>query len=152
LETTNPLRVKLFYDKIDKDGPLFRPTSLYPETNLGKCWIWKGAKDQKGYPNFVVEKGKVKKAHRFSFLLAYGWILPHPYQIEHKCRTTSCVNPKHLVLLRGATNNERSNSASAINKRKTKCKYGHLFSEENTLRKNGRRYCIICEKEKGRIL
>lgn len=151
MEVNDQLRVQRFYNKIDKNGPILGPTSLYPETNLGPCWIWTGACDQKGYPNFTVEKGKVKKAHRFSFLLAFGWILPKPYQIEHKCKNTSCVNPKHLVCLLGKVNNERSNSASAVNKRKTHCKHNHEFSEENTIRKNGRRYCITCEKERGRI-
>jgi hypothetical protein len=151
METTNPIRIKLFWSKVDKEGPSFVPTDLYPETNLGRCWLWKGALDQKGYPNFTVAKKKQAKAHRFSFLLQYGWILPHPYQIEHKCKNTFCVNPRHLVCLLGKVNNERSNSASAVNKRKTHCKYNHPFSDENTIRKNGRRICITCEKERGRM-
>lgn len=150
METHNPYRVELFYKKVDKFGPLFCPNEIYSENNLGRCWLWKGAKDGDGYSNFVVSKGKVAKAHRFSFLLAYGWILPHPFQIEHKCRVRNCVNPAHMLLLLGKYNNERSTSPSAINKKKTHCVREHLFSEENTCISCGKRYCITCEKERGR--
>lgn len=151
MEISNPTRVERFWKKVDKDGPLWpeAPENLLDE--LKKCWIWIGAKDKKGYPNFVVAKGKTSKAHRFSFMLKWGWILPHPYQVDHKCVNPSCVNPYHLLCVHGRTNNERSNSPSAINKRKTHCKFGHQFSDENTIRKNGRRICIACEKDRGRL-
>lgn len=151
METQNTTRVKLFWTKVNKNGPFPEIRPDYVEGNLGRCWVWTGAKDQKGYPNFTVAKNKTAKAHRFSFKLAYGWLLGHPYQIDHKCNNPSCVRPSHLFHLLGKYNNEKSNSASAINKRKTHCKRGHLFSEENTIRKNGRRICITCEKERGRL-
>ena len=119
--------------------------------SLGKCWSWAGASDQKGYPNFTVGKRKTAKAHRFSFKLAYGWLLDKPYELDHKCGNTNCVRPRHLQFLSGYKNNEKSNSASAINKRKTHCKYGHQYSEENTIKENGRRRCIACEIERGRM-
>lgn len=144
LEITNPKRVELFWQKVDKDGPII-------VSDLGNCWVWTGAKDQKGYSNFTVARGKQAKAHRFSFLLAFGWLLPHPYQVDHKCNNPSCVRPSHLSLLLGKDNNEKSNSASAINKRKTHCKYNHPFDDNNTLRKYGRRICIQCEKDRGRL-
>jgi HNH endonuclease len=156
METTNPIRIKLFWSKVDKEGPYPEIRSEYIENsftdkNLGRCWVWMGAKDQKGYPNFTVARNKTAKAHRFSFKLAFGWLLEHPYQIDHKCNNPSCVNPRHLFHLLGKDNNAKSNSASAVNKRKTHCKYDHEFSDENTIRKNGRRICITCEKERGRM-
>jgi hypothetical protein len=137
METNNPLRIFLFWTKVIVDLP-------------EKCWLWTGAKDQKGYGNFVTAVGKIKKAHKFSWVLHFGPI-PAGMQVDHKCEATSCCNPFHLQLLTGYKNNEKSNSASAINKRKTHCKYGHEFSDENIIRRNGRRYCITCEKERGRI-
>lgn len=115
-----------------------------------ECWNWVGAKDTKGYGNYTCAIGKTRKAHLFSWVLHYNSI-PIGLQVDHKCNNTSCVNPFHLQLLTGPQNNEKSNSASAVNKRKTHCKRGHHFSEENTIRKNGRRICISCEKERGRL-
>lgn len=140
MEIDNPVRVFSFWTKVivgDKD----------------ECWIWTGAKDRKGYGNFTVAKGKTSKAHRFSFLLHYGWILPTPYwQVDHdECNNPSCVNPYHLLCISHILNNEKSSSPSAVNKRKTHCKYGHEFSDENTIQSNGRRICIACEVERGRI-
>src|SRR5258708_2314691 len=108
METTNLLRVERFWEKVDKDGPIPEKS---PE--LGKCQIWTGAKDKKGYGNFTVAVRKTGKAHRFSFLLAYGWILEKPYQVDHKCENTSCVRPSHLICMLGKYNNEKSSSPSA---------------------------------------
>jgi hypothetical protein len=140
METTNPVRVSNFWSKVNKNGPFCKIEDI----DLGRCWIWTGACDGK-YGNFAVAKNKVGKAHRFSFKLAFGWLLSHPYQIDHKCRETMCVNPKHLFCLLGRDNNERSNSPSAINKRKTHCIRGHEFTEDNIIRfKDGYRRCKTC--------
>lgn len=137
METYNPLRVLLFWTKVLVRLP-------------NECWEWTGAKDQKSYGNFTCAVGKVRKAHLFSWVLHFGPI-PAGLQVDHECVNPSCVNPAHLQLLTGPKNNEKSNSASAVNKRKTHCKYNHRFSDENTIRKNGRRICITCEKERGRM-
>jgi|ERR1700722_3307661 len=137
MEIQNPARVLRFWTKVLVDLP-------------ERCWVWTGAKDQKGYGNYTCEVGVVRKAHLFSWVLHYGPI-PAGLQVDHECNNPSCVNPFHLQILTGPENNERSNSASAVNKRKTHCKYNHPFSDENTIRKNGRRICIACEKERGRI-
>lgn len=148
MEVYNSRRVELFYKKINKNGPTWYGAGTNLREDLKKCWIWEGAKDKDGYGNFTVGRKKTGKAHRFSFLLKWGWILPHPYQIDHQCNNTSCVNPYHLLLLHGKTNNYKSNSPSAINKRKTHCCKGHKFSENNTLHKNGRRICLECVDER----
>jgi hypothetical protein len=137
MEIQNPSRQLRFWTKVLVDLP-------------DRCWNWLGAKDQKGYGNFYIGRRKYTKAHIFSYLLHHGFI-PDGLQVDHECNNTSCVNPLHLRLLTGLKNNERSNSPSAINKRKTHCKRGHLLSGDNIIRKNGRRICISCEKERGRI-
>lgn len=137
VEIDDPLRVWRFWAKV--------AVGLENE-----CWKWLGAKDQKGYGNFTCAKGIVRKAHIFSWVLHFGEI-PAGLQVDHECNHPFCVNPNCLQLLTGPENNEKSNSASAVNKRKTHCKHNHEFSDENTIRKNGRRYCITCEKERGRL-
>jgi hypothetical protein len=137
METQNPTRIKLFWAKVIKQS-------------LFQCWYWKGAKDRKFYGNFCVGKKKYNKASRFSYAIHFGPI-PAGMQVDHRCNNPPCVNPFHLQLLTGTKNNEKSTSPSAINKRKTHCKYNHLLSEDNIKRTNGRRICLICEKEKGRL-
>lgn len=137
METSDPVRVIRFWEKV-MVGP------------SDECWNWVGAKDCDGYGNFCVAVNEYSKAHIFNYVLHFGPI-PAGMQVHHKCVNPSCVNPNHLQLLTGPENNERSNSPSAINKRKTHCKFGHHFSKGNTIRKNGRRICIICEKDRGRL-
>ena len=56
-----------FWNKVDKNGPLFQ--------NRGRCWIWTGGTDRKGYGRFAVvpksgqsgEKSLTTSAHRFAF-------------------------------------------------------------------------------------
>ena len=63
------------------------------------CWIWLGARDTRGYGNFMITAGQgVKrylKAHRVAFELEHGPI-PHGLYIMHSCDTPSCVKPGHL--------------------------------------------------------
>lgn len=115
-----------------------------------KCWVWVGARDKDGYGNFCVGKKKYSKAHIFSYALHFG-IIPVGLQVDHKCVNPSCVNPNHLQLLSGKENNEKSTSPSALNKRKTHCKRGHHLYGDNIVKKNGRRICISCERERGRM-
>jgi HNH endonuclease len=137
VEIENPMRIWSFWTKVIVDSP-------------GRCWPWIGARDSDGYGNFTTAKGVTRKAHIFSWVLHFGEI-PAGMQVDHECNHPYCVNPNCLQLLTGPENNERSNSASAVNKRKTHCKYGHVFDDANTLRKNGRRICIMCEKDRGRM-
>lgn len=58
------------------------------------CWIWMGSKDWQGYGQFWIQK-KLFPAHRWSYERLVGPI-PVGLQIDHLCRTTSCVNPSHL--------------------------------------------------------
>lgn len=64
-----------------------------PMTN---CWNWIAGKNKKGYGKFSFTSGQL--AHRFSYQYFIGPI-PQDYEINHKCRTKSCVNPEHLEAL-----------------------------------------------------
>lgn len=58
------------------------------------CWIWKGAKNPKGYGK-IRDGKKIKLAHRASYEAFIGKI-EDGFCICHKCDITDCVNPNHL--------------------------------------------------------
>lgn len=78
-----------FWAKVDKNGPI--PKHV-PE--LGKCWIWLGAKRERGHGKFQVNR-KETTPYRFSYELHIGPV-PEGHHILHKCDRGSCVNPHHL--------------------------------------------------------
>jgi hypothetical protein len=42
------------------------------------------------------------------------------------------------------------NTINSINVAKNCCPRGHLYDEANTIRRNGRRHCRACDKERAR--
>lgn len=66
---------------------------IYPKS-VEDCWIWGGAITSQGYGHFEV-RGKLTKAHRFSYEWVYGTI-PSGLHILHTCDVRPCVNPFHL--------------------------------------------------------
>lgn len=78
-----PLDVR-FWAKVEKRGP-------------DDCWQWQGSLDRKGYGVIKVGKGKIARAHRVSWILAYGDIDDTLF-IMHSCDNPGCVNPAHMSL------------------------------------------------------
>lgn len=64
------------------------------EAGPNACWIWKGTRITQGYGVLKV-KGKMVRAHRFSYELHYGPI-PDGLDVLHSCDTPACCNPAHL--------------------------------------------------------
>ena len=105
---------------------------FYKET---PCWDWTACTYQPGYAWFWYQ-GRGHGAHR----ILYAWLVaPLPCrlnadhsQIDHLCRRLICCNPLHMEAVLPKVNEGRSDSPAGINARKTHCKRGHQFTDENT--------------------
>lgn len=116
-----------------------------PEPNSG-CWIWLGKVHIRGYGDMCMTTPEGKKnirAHTVSYTHFKGQV-PFGLVLDHLCNNPSCVNPDHLEAVTQKENIHRSNSLSGINYRKTHCKHGHEFNEENTYYWRGGRKCRKC--------
>lgn len=129
------------------------------ETDEG-CWLWPGAKFRSGYANVgTVERGqrRNRSLHRVFYERFVGPI-PEGLDLDHLCRTTSCVNPGHVEpvtrsvnLRRGNAGGLRNRGRAAANAAKTHCHHGHPFDEENThWTKAGGRSCRACDRDRHR--
>ena len=97
-----------FWEKVEKAGP-------------DDCWLWKGAVDRYGHFFISHKPYRNETAHRVSWKLAGGEI-PEGMVVDHMCRNTLCVNPKHLRIVTPRINGTENNaSPMAINAQKTHC-------------------------------
>lgn len=112
-------------------------------TNKKGCWIWTGPKNQ-GY-GYIKIDGRFSLTHRVLYEYFYGKI-QKGLVIDHLCRNRACANLDHLEIVTDRENILRGEGMGAKNARKTHCKYGHIFSKENTYTMPGTkfRYCRKC--------
>lgn len=108
------------------------------------CWLWERAGYNYGKIHY---KGRSRQAHRVSYEAFIGEI-PDGLQIDHLCKTPSCVNPNHLEPVTPRENGRRSNNIGTQNLNKTICKRGHPMTLENCryIQKTNKRECLECEK------
>ena len=115
------------------------------------CWEFCGAINRTGY-GVVGCMGKVMNAQRAMWILKFGEIASSKIMVCHKCDNRKCINPDHLFLGYAIDNTKDMLIKNRnFNLKKVKCKRGHLFTPENTIkiiRKNGRsqRDCRLCRK------
>lgn len=114
------------------------------ETN---CWIWIGGHNGRGYGRLNFPRSSSPRgayAHRVFYETLVGAI-PAGMQLDHLCRTRSCVNPDHLEPVTGAENMRR---AALL---RTRCPAGHPYDERNTYRSTSGRKCRSCHATAERV-
>lgn len=123
-------------------------SKVTPEPTSG-CWLWTGSLVC-GYGQFSV-KSRPIRAHRFAYETARGAV-PDDLDLDHLCRNRACCNPNHLEPVTRRVNTLRGVGACATNARKTHCKNGHEFTDENTRMEHRAtgvaRVCRACERER----
>ena len=126
-----------FWSKVNKAGPI-------PECrpDLGPCWTWTGGLSG-GYRSFWDTPSRVVKAHKWAYENEVGPV-PAGLELDHLCRTPSCVRPSHLEAVPHRTNVLRGIGPSAQHARLIHCKRGHEFAPETTRTSRGKRECRIC--------
>lgn len=123
-----------FWEKVDKSGD---------------CWNWVGSDNGRGYGIFYHD-GRYSRAHRFAYELMVGPI-PEGLTLDHLCRNTYCVRPRHLQPVIHQVNVLRGNAPTARNARKTHCNSGHPLSGSNLyVRPTGFRECRTCARQANR--
>lgn len=143
------MAVKEFVVEHDRDG---RFLSKIVQTDAG-CWEWVGrwTSTKSGrYGTFWVGRanGGWVLAHRWSFA-RWNQPLRTGYEIDHECRNTLCVNPKHLRQMKHRKNVLIGEGVTAQNARRKLCKRGHPFDKKNTyLIAGGGRKCRACHNQR----
>ena len=113
------------------------------DINPGGCWLWKAGSSNRGYGKFWAD-GNTWSAYRWLYQAVIGKV-PKGLTLDHICRTRLCVNPAHLEIVSVKENVLRGIGITAVNAKKTHCKHGHLFDEQNTyLVSDGSRACRTC--------
>lgn len=117
------------------------------------CWPWTKGTDSKGYGQL---------SHQGVSMLATRWLMGHllgkrlePHEhVLHTCDNPPCINPKHLYIGDAAKNaadrSERGRHWTQRRPPKTHCKYGHEYTEENTVMTRTGRSCRTCRRIRAR--
>jgi hypothetical protein len=138
-----------FWGRVNRSGP---PSDFRPD--LGLCWLWTGAAVRSGartYGYAHLAGSKSSYAHRIAYQLVHGPI-PVGLEIDHLCRVTLCVNPRHLEAVTHQENVRRGMNGVLRALRRPNpptpkrdiCARGHARTAENV---GTRRQCRICDRQ-----
>ena len=123
---------------------------FWSQISKEECWMWQGRVHPIVGYGLWSWKSKAIGAHRFAWELINGPITDGR-EIHHMCHVKLCCNPEHMELLtRGEHRKLVRFPPTNGNEKKTHCLRGHAFTEENTIRRQGRRICSLCETYRGR--
>lgn len=124
-----------FLKRTDQNGPVARN---HPE--LGRCWVWLGARTIKGYGLF-----RGTTSHRWAYKYFIGPV-PVGLQLDHyACDYIGCCNPYHVRPVTARENLLRGDTQTSRRLAQTHCVHGHEFTAPNTrVRRNGTRNCRRC--------
>jgi hypothetical protein len=82
--------------------------------------------------------------------------IPDGMRVLHRCDVPACVNIDHLFLgtsldnMQDMTAKGRGSGGGFFSAAKTECKWGHPFTEANTLLTSDGRKCRACDKRRAR--
>lgn len=125
-------------------------SKVAPEPNSG-CWLWTASTDAAGYGSYFVKpgaaRGRCMGAHRAAYRALVGEI-PHKFDLDHLCRTPSCVNPAHLEAVTRLVNVRRGLKGILT----THCKRGHDYADARVYQvtRGWRRSCRECGNQTER--
>lgn len=117
---------------------------IEPGGPRGDCWIWTASTNASGYARISVS-GRYQLAHRVAYELLVGPI-PEGRQLDHLCRTRTCVNPAHLEPVTQRENSRRGLRGDMT----THCPAGHAYAEHGRRRERGSRDCRACARDRER--
>lgn len=136
------LDIGCLFKKWQKDGSIVASDD--------KCWIWTKERNSKDYPRFAIQRKNKRYryfVHRLSFMF-FNRSIADGEIIDHLCRVPLCVNPEHLE----ATSQKENVRRGLRGKLKTHCKQGHLWIDENILKRKtkNKRECLICSRQRNK--
>ena len=112
------------------------------------CLEWQGHRAKTGHGQ-IYFNGKLIGPHVLTWLLKNGAI-PKGMCVCHTCDNPPCCNIEHLFLDTQSGNmKDMYKKGRSANQKKTHCKYGHEFTEENIIKNGNGRKCKQCHRKRS---
>jgi hypothetical protein len=116
------------------------------EVAEGGCWLWTAYRKRDGYGQFRVSRATSGLAHRVAFEAFLGPV-PQGLELDHfVCDTPACVRPSHLCPTTHRSNVLRGRAPTALNARKTTCRWGHPLTVRLLPGRPPSRRCVRCNR------